>query len=79
MPSQKEKRQPKGAPPDISEQYFHCARCISEMPEDQSPREWARLSIAAVNGRILEVRCVRHDLPVITLFAVGDRLYRSGA
>lgn len=43
--------------------YLHCGRCIREKPDDQSPEEWARLSVAATDTGLL-VRCVRHDAEV---------------
>lgn len=27
--------------------YFHCKQCLLERPKDQSPAEWARLSVGS--------------------------------
>lgn len=45
--------------------YLHCARCVSEMPKDTSPKDWARLEVAIRDGQIV-VSCLRHALHVAT-------------
>ncbi len=54
-------------------QYFHCGKCLEEIPEDISPREFARLEIGWTE-KGLQVRCTRHDLNVINLDFKGEKV-----
>jgi hypothetical protein len=39
-------RRPLEIPVDLQiVMYAHCVRCLGECPEEESPREWARLSV----------------------------------
>lgn len=44
--------------------FINCLRCSDERPDDVSPREWARFSVA-LTERGLQVFCTRHDLNVV--------------
>ena len=46
--------------------YIHCAACMRELPDDESPESYARLSIGITEGGI-QVWCVRHDINVAHL------------
>lgn len=41
--------------------FFHCRRCVEEMPSGQSPETWARISVGLTNDNSILVWCVRHD------------------
>ncbi len=44
---------------------MHCGRCIEEgVPQDMSPREWARLEVGFTPDGTIQVWCVRHDTEV---------------
>ena len=47
-------------------QFWHCEECLEEKPEDQSPEEWARLSVGATETGF-QVWCVRHDMNVAVI------------
>lgn len=44
--------------------YLHCGLCVSEIPEDQSPAEWADLAVGWTKLG-LQVWCNRHDCNVL--------------
>jgi hypothetical protein len=46
--------------------YFHCRKCLVEMPAGTSPSEWARLEMGLTETG-LQVWCVRHDINVALL------------
>ena len=52
--------------------YMHCLRCMDGRPEDQSPREWARLNVG-MTPIGFQVWCVRHDLNVLHIDFEGRR------
>jgi len=43
--------------------FLHCGRCIDEMPDGVSPREWSRTQ-TGMTGHGLQVWCLRHDCNV---------------
>jgi hypothetical protein len=44
---------------------LQCRKCIEELPEGMSPREFAKIEVAVNReGKVL-VSCVRHDTPVV--------------
>jgi hypothetical protein len=43
--------------------YFHCSKCIAELPNGTSPRDWAQLEVGMTPLGI-QVWCKRHDLNV---------------
>jgi len=56
--------------------FLHCKRCLAEMPEGTSPREWARMEIGwTIKG--LQVWCVRHDENVMNLDFGGMQVARD--
>lgn len=52
-------------------QYFHCKKCLSEKPKDQSAAEWARLNVG-FTAKGLEVWCMRHNVSVANLDFKGN-------
>ena len=52
--------------------YFHCSLCIDEKPADQSPQDWARLSIGFTPIG-LQVWCNRHDCNVCHIDFEGQK------
>lgn len=44
--------------------YINCGKCLDELPEGQSPKEYARLNVGLTPHGI-QVWCVRHDCDVI--------------
>jgi hypothetical protein len=72
-------------PSNLNQSYafMHCRRCLSELPDGESPESWARLSVGwtAIG---LQVWCVRHDVNLLhidfeghthpaNLTAIGDQ------
>ena len=41
--------------------YFHCTKCIEELPDDTSPMDYARLSVGMTSDGRMQVWCVRHE------------------
>jgi len=55
-----------------AEMVLHCQLCLSEMPEDASPKDWARLAFGCYHkpgeaGIYLQLWCLRHDCNVSTI------------
>jgi hypothetical protein len=50
--------------------YFHCRRCLEQRPEDQSPAQWARLSVGFTQQG-LQVWCARHGINVAHIHFLG--------
>lgn len=53
--------------PDTGHQYLHCAKCLSERPADQTPREWARQQMSILGDGRLQLRCTRHNINIATM------------
>jgi hypothetical protein len=52
--------------------FMHCKKCLEELPEDTSPRNWAMLEIGwTVKG--FQVWCKRHEENVIHLDFEGQK------
>ncbi len=47
--------------------YFHCGKCLDEVPDGQSAREWARLEVGTTDDGQVQVWCVRHDIDVVEI------------
>jgi hypothetical protein len=52
--------------------FFHCGRCLDERPSDQSPREWARLSVGWTKQGF-QVWCYRHECNVMHIDFQGHK------
>ena len=46
--------------------FFHCRRCLEEMPQGQSPREWIRME-AGWTQRGLQLWCTRHEMNIVEI------------
>ncbi len=44
--------------------FMHCSRCLDEIPEGVSPREWAQLEAGWTNPGF-QVWCKRHELNIL--------------
>jgi hypothetical protein len=44
--------------------YIHCGLCLDELPAEESPQSFARLSVGFTRQG-LQVWCVRHDCNVL--------------
>jgi hypothetical protein len=47
--------------------YFHCGKCVKELPDGVSPADYKQLSVGATSIGRLQVWCDRHDTAVATL------------
>ena len=54
--------------------FFHCAQCLDERPEGQSPRDWTRLEFGLTADRRLQVWCLRHEREVGTFLLAPQRI-----
>jgi len=54
--------------------FFHCAQCLDERPDGQSPRDWTRLEFGLTAARRLQVWCIRHERAVGTFLLAPQRL-----
>lgn len=52
--------------------YMHCSKCLEERPADQSPQEWADLSVGFTREGV-QVFCNRHQLNVVHIHFQGQR------
>jgi hypothetical protein len=43
--------------------YLHCGRCLAELPNGQSPQDYARVSVGICPGGV-QIWCNRHDINV---------------
>jgi hypothetical protein len=53
--------------------YFHCGRCLKEMPDATAPKDWARLSVGWTK-KGLQVWCARHEINVVHLDFMGQKV-----
>ena len=44
--------------------HMHCKRCLMEMPDDVSPREFLNLEVGLTATRNIQVWCKRHEMNV---------------
>lgn len=55
------------------ELFFHCKKCIDELPDGLAPRDFVRIE-AGWTKKGLQVWCVRHEENVISLDFMGQRV-----
>jgi hypothetical protein len=55
------------------EMFFHCKKCLEELPPDTSPRDWVRVEVGW-SKRGLQVWCVRHEMNVIHVDLMGQKV-----
>ncbi len=52
--------------------YFHCKKCMDELPYDTSPRDYQRLQVGwTLHG--LQVWCNRHDVNIVHIDFEGQK------
>ena len=44
--------------------HFHCKSCLEQIPDDVSPRDWARINVGFTQPG-LQVWCARHDKEIV--------------
>ena len=52
--------------------FFHCSKCLKEMPADASPREWISIE-AGWTSMGFQVWCIRHDINIIHMDFEGQK------
>lgn len=52
--------------------FFHCAKCLDQLPLGTAPRDWAQLE-AGFTEKGLQVWCKRHDCNVIHIDFEGHK------
>jgi hypothetical protein len=52
--------------------FFHCAKCLEELPKDISPRDWAD-NEAGWTKQGFQVWCKRHEANVIHMDFEGTK------
>ncbi len=52
--------------------FMHCKKCMEELPEGISPRDWQR-NEAGFTAEGMQVWCVRHKLNVIHIDFEGQK------
>ena len=55
------------------EMFFHCRKCLNELPPDTSPREFAALEVGWTKAG-LQVWCKRHEENVVALDFLGQKV-----
>ena len=52
--------------------FFHCKRCLEEIPEGISPREWAQHEVGFTPIG-LQVWCRRHEINIVHIDCEGQQ------
>ncbi len=52
--------------------FFHCARCLEEIPEDIAPKDWVRIE-AGWTTQGFQIWCARHDINIIHMDFEGQK------
>ena len=53
--------------------YFHCKSCLEQIPDDVSPRDWARINVGFTQLG-LQVWCARHDKEIVHIDFLGQKV-----
>jgi hypothetical protein len=56
--------------PRIADQgatYFHCVKCVDELPDGISPEKWSRQQLAIREDGYFQLRCTRHDINIAVI------------
>lgn len=61
---------------NMIECFFHCIKCINEIPANTSPRDWASLEVGWTDLG-LQVWCKRHEMNVIHIDFDGHQFYTN--
>ena len=54
-------------------QFWHCHKCIDELPENTSPREFIHVEVGFTRAG-MQVWCVRHEENIIHLDFMGQKV-----
>lgn len=52
--------------------FFHCAQCIEEKPDDESPRSWGRLEAGWTKAGF-QIWCKRHEINILHVNFQGQQ------
>jgi len=52
--------------------YMHCGKCLKEIPEGKSPKEWCHLQVGWTREGI-QIWCTRHDCNVVHIDFEGHK------
>ena len=58
--------------------FFHCSKCLEELPGDKSPAEWCRINVGWTR-RGFQVWCKRHEINIINIDFQGNKVDVVGA
>ena len=53
--------------------YFHCKKCLEQLPEGTSPRDWARINVGFTQLGV-QVWCTRHDKEIVHIDFLGQKV-----
>ena len=53
--------------------FLHCAECLKDRPEDQSPRDYIHVEVGQTKDGI-QVWCIRHEMNVLALDFKGQKV-----
>lgn len=61
------------------ETYMNCRKCVAELPDGVSPKEYARTQIGVLHDGRLQVWCNRHEcnVAVLSMKAVRSQQRKS--
>jgi hypothetical protein len=54
-------------------QFWHCGKCIDELPEGVSPREYIHVEVGFTPAGV-QIWCVRHEENIIHLDFMGQKV-----
>lgn len=58
---------------NLIQMYFHCSKCLDEIPKSKSPKNHARLNVGYTKKGI-QVWCSRHDCNVVAFDFLGQKI-----
>lgn len=53
--------------------FFHCKKCLEELPKGVSPRDYIRIE-AGWTEKGFQIWCIRHELNVINVDFMGQKV-----
>jgi hypothetical protein len=54
--------------------YFHCGKCLEELPDGVSPKEYARTQVGLTDDGQIQIWCNRHNCNVGVLDHIPTEL-----
>jgi hypothetical protein len=64
--------------PQQAHMYMHCGKCLEEMPDGVSPKNWARQQLAVTKEGRFQLWCTRHNCN-IALISIEPKEESDGA